>query len=78
MCIVSTVSSVRLVGNVSVRGVNKVETWKERKKNVEMTEFVFSDSEFKLIPHVANDQLVASCFLGFSMLLCLSELLLWF
>ena len=31
MCIVSTVSSVRVVGNVSVCGVNKVEL--RRKKN---------------------------------------------
>ena len=30
MCIVSTVSSVRVVGNVSVRGVNKVELRKKK------------------------------------------------
>ena len=33
MCIVSTVSSVRVVGNVSVRGVNKVEFRGKKKKN---------------------------------------------
>ena len=32
MCIVSTVSSVRVVGNVSVRGVNKVELRKKKKE----------------------------------------------
>ena len=32
MCIVSTVTSVRVVGNVSVRGVNKVELRKKKKK----------------------------------------------
>ena len=31
MCIVSTVSSERVVGNVSVRGVNKVEFRGEKK-----------------------------------------------
>ena len=36
MCIVSTVSSVRAVGNVIVRGVNKV---KLRKKNYDKTRF---------------------------------------
>ena len=35
MCIVSTVSSLTVVGNVSVCGVNKVDL-KKKKKNVEM------------------------------------------
>ena len=33
MCIVSTVSSLRVVGNVSVCGVNKVDLRKKTKKN---------------------------------------------
>ena len=36
MCIVSTVSSVRVVGNVSVRGINKVELREEKKKDTEL------------------------------------------
>ena len=32
MCIVSTVSSLRVVGNVSVRGVNKVELRKKKNR----------------------------------------------
>ena len=32
MCIVSTVSSLRVVGNVSVCGVNKVDLRKKKKK----------------------------------------------
>ena len=36
MCIVSTVSSVRVVGNVSFRGVNKVELRKKKMKQSAM------------------------------------------
>ena len=40
MCIVSTVSSVRVVGNVSVRGVNKVEL--RKKKNVSQNKLAYT------------------------------------
>ena len=39
MCIASAVSSVRAVGNVSVRGVNKVKLWE---KNVCLFLLLFS------------------------------------